>query len=268
MSYSSLSEALTRGKGTERKFRCHVHGDTTASASVNVVKGLWVCYACGAHGKVDETVVSYNERELLDDIAVLLSEPRGTYAESWLDQFDSGPVHPYWRSRFSEEACRHFRLGYDHGKGQPCYPLRDPSGAVLGLVYRNLDGTGPKYRYPAKVAIRQLLFNYDAEKRDTIILVEGAMDAIACWEVGYTAFAIYGSSLSREQIRLIQRVDPELVVLAFDADRAGEIAAVTAGNDLAECGLHTVRPGWDDGYKDVAEMPEKYRKEILDSVAL
>lgn len=266
MSYNSLSDALTRGKGNERKFRCHVHGDTTASASVNVVKGLWVCYACGAHGKVDDVAIQYSDKNLIEDIAYLLAERKGTYSESWLDQFDA-VVHPYWLSRFSEEACRHFRLGYDHDRKQPCYPLRDASGTVLGLVYRNLDPIGPKYRYPTGVKIRELLFNYTPEQRDAVILVEGAMDAVACWEAGFSAFAIFGSSLSQSQIKLIERVCPRLVLLAFDADRAGEVAALTAANDLGERGIASKRVSWED-YKDLAEMPLNIRRDTLNRVAL
>lgn len=267
MSFASLREALLRGKGVERAFRCHVHGDTTASASVNVLKGLWVCYACGAHGKIGEPV-EYRDEDLVKDIAVLLAESKQIYTESWLDQFDAGPIHPYWLTRFTPEACRRFRLGYDHGREKPCYPLRGTGGEVLGVVYRNLDPVGPKYRYPSGVAIREMLFNYTPERRPTVILVEGAMDAVACWEVGHDAFAIYGASLSHAQIRLIERVAPDRVLLAFDADRAGEAAALEAAERFDQRGILTERVRWDgELYKDLAEMPRDTRRKILESVA-
>ena len=49
---STLEEAIALGQGIERPFQCEVHDDTNASASVNVLKGVWYCHACGASGAV------------------------------------------------------------------------------------------------------------------------------------------------------------------------------------------------------------------------
>lgn len=265
--YSTLEDALIKGKGTERSFRCPVHDDTHASASVNVNKGVWYCFSCGAKGKVDGYLPDQDVADVRDEVLALLSEEKVIHSEKWLDQFDSGPVHPYWLSRFSEEACREFRLGYDYGKDAPCYPLRDAKRRVLGVVLRNLDGLGPKYKYPYGVDIRDHLFGYEAIHQPVVVLVEGAMDAIAVWEAGYVGLACYGSHLSNKQLRLLQKIDPSLVVLMFDADRAGHAASREAMAALEEVGIPSVRPVWDDVYKDVAEMPVTIRQQVIKMVA-
>lgn len=269
MPYATLQDALIKGSGTERSFRCPVHDDNHASASVNVNKGVWFCYACGAKGKVDGYIPPQSDTDFYNEIMDILDNENTYYAEAWLDQFDSGPVHPYWLGRFKEETCRRFRLGYDHGKEKPCYPLRDTNGGVLGVVYRNLDGIGPKYRYPTGIQIRSLMFNYSPEQQDIVVLTEGAMDAIAICETGYYGVATYGAGLSATQIHLIDRIDPNIVVLAYDADRAGNAASEEAAFLLDKAGIASVRPKWDPlEYKDVAEMSITVRQRLLDRLAL
>lgn len=264
MSYRTLADAISRGHGTERAFCCPVHQDNTASASVNVVKGLWYCYACGASGRVDGFIAPSQE-SLLEDVEELLREPR-VYPESWLDMFDS-PGDPYWSTRFTEAAIRHFRLGRDRAKDAPVYPLRDPQGRVLGVVTRSSDG-GPKYRYPGGSKTSRLLFGYSEEVVATPVLVEGAMDAIAVWEAGFVGLGCYGARLYPEQVRLIRRLSPVRVVLAFDEDRAGNQARVEAFRALEDLGIPAVSLRWDDAAKDMAEMDIDTRRILLQDVAL
>lgn len=239
------------------------------STSTYVAEGLAShnCYACGAKGRVDGYIPDQEGTDVRDEIMELLNEERVTHSEKWLDQFDRGPVHPYWLSRFAEETCREFRLGYDYGQDAPCYPLRDAQRRVLGVVHRNLDGVGPKYHYPRGVDIRHHLFNYEAVHQPVVVLVEGAMDAIAVWEAGYVGLACFGSHLSDHQVRLLQKIDPSLVVLMFDADRSGHAAARDAAASLEAVGISSVRPIWDDVYNDVAEMPITIRQQVLRTLA-
>jgi hypothetical protein len=218
----TLAEAVRWGRGVERSFLCPVHGDTRPSASLNIVKGQWYCYTCGAKGKLGGEALLAEP-----DYAVMklwLDRKLGegtTYPESWLSRWDSGPVHPYWIERVGEPAARAFRLGFDSEVDAVTYPLRDPTGQVLGVVRRALGGDGPKYRYPTGVDVGRLLFNYTPTHRQTVVLTEGALDAIALWRSGVEAFAIYGSRLSEHQVRLIDRIDPEYIYTCYDADDAG-----------------------------------------------
>lgn len=211
------------GHGTERPFLCPVHGDSRPSASLNIIKQKWYCYTCGARGGLtgEAACIEPDYQEMRDWLDQELREPR-VYAESWLNRFTAGPVHPYWLDRVGAEAADRFRLGYSDEDGALTYPLRARDGSVLGVVRRRLlHGDGPKYRYPAGVDVGSLLFNYRPHHRRTVVLCEGALDAISLWLVGVDAFAIYGSRLSPMQVELIDRVDPDVIYTCYDADKAG-----------------------------------------------
>lgn len=257
----NLAEALARGHGQWRSFSCPVHQASHDTARVNVNSGKWVCMSCGAKGTIDGWQPDPDqELEAVFDLLEPKPQPR---PEAWWDVFDSGPVHQYWLSRFREETCREYRLGYDAGKGKPCYPLRDPQGRLLGAVLRNLDDPhAPKYRYPLGISTSKLLFGYERFEGGPMILCEGATDAIAAYEVGFQAVASYGSRLSVDQTRLIAAANPTFVVIAYDQDEAGESGALDADDLLGAFGVMSVRPTW-DGYKDLGEMPEATRRKIL-----
>lgn len=222
MRHWTLQEALLYGKGPERPFLCPVHGDSRPSASVNVVKQMWYCYTCGAHGGLTgEDALIEPDYEVMKTWFMEKMEEDRVYPEAWLDRWDAGAVHPYWAGRVGVRAAQHHRLGYDAERDACTYPLRSEGGAVLGVVRRNLSDDGPKYLYPKGLDIGQYLFNYSPVHRKHVILCEGALDAIAFWNAGFTAFAIYGSRLSDVQVRLIDRIDPDLVITAYDNDDAG-----------------------------------------------
>jgi len=262
----TLSEALTYGRGAERPFLCPEHGDSRPSASVNVVKKVWYCYTCHAHGDLTgearltepdyHTVKMWMDRKLATDTV---------YPEAWLDRWDAGPVHPYWLERVGEAAARRFRLGSDPDANACTYPLRDPTGLVRGVVRRALGGEGPKYRYPAGIDVGRLLFNYTPDHRSAVVLTEGALDAIALWNVGIDAFAIYGSRLSEFQVRLIDRIDPEYVYTCYDLDKAGWIAHC----DTERAFRHRLvdRLVWPKAWgKDIDEIGEIRRKHVVNDL--
>jgi DNA primase len=269
MAYRTLQEAISRGQGRERAFRCPVHPDHQASASVNVIKGVWFCYACGAKGTVDG-VIDQEDQAFAKDVVGMLDEQVRIYPENWLDQFlNTVPGNTYWLSRFDRPAIEHFKLGYDWHHQMPCYPMRAQNGTVLGIVYRNTTPIGPKYKYPYGVNKAHLLFNYDSSASNSVVLVEGAVDAIACWEAGHRAFGIYGAQLHDEQIKLLQRVVRQRVVLAMDNDDAGRLATSKIAVQLGLIGFEVVRVDWSEvAAKDIAEAPVEIRRTLLDPLAL
>lgn len=265
---TTLAEAIASGWGTERSFNCHVHDDSNASASVNVEKGVWFCYACGAKGKVNDVIENPDMTYLPKRIERMLEVPPEPYPESWLDLFDA-EIHEYWLERFLPTTCRHFRLGYDPSVGKPCYPLRYEDGAVAGLVYRSIDGSEPKYKYPWGIDVTQLLFNHEPYVVNDLWVTEGAADAMAVWESGVlgehdAVVAMYGSDLKMAQVDLIRRREPERVVFCTDMDNAGMQAYVRGSVLLKQAGIKSVRCTWNRALgKDPGEIPLWKRRNIL-----
>lgn len=262
----TLAEALRFGRGVERPFLCPEHGDSRPSASVNMVKKVWFCYTCHAHGELTGEAMlaepDYHSMRLWLDSKLA----QGTiYPEAWLDRYDAGPVHQYWVDRVGTTAARRFRLGSDPDSEAVTYPLRDPRGQVLGIVRRSLGDSGPKYKYPAGVDVGRLLFQYTPAHRDAVVLVEGALDAIALWRVGIEAFAIYGSRLSEHQVHLIDKIDPEYVYTCYDLDKAGW----TAHCETERAFKHRMvdRITWPKAWGgDIGEISEDHRKHVVDDL--
>lgn len=230
-------------------------------------KGVWTCYTCGAAGRVDSELIILDEGRIGRDVEDILREVE-PISERMLDMFCAGPVHPYWLSRFSEAACRHFQLGYDLITERPCYPMRFPDGSLAGIVRRNTEADGPKYRYPFGFNKSEFIFNYDSSHRSVVILCEGAPDVVAAWEAAYDCFGIYGARLSEAQATLIQKVSPDLVVCAFNNDRAGKRATELVREMLSDWVPVREFPwGRYEQYNDIAELPVTIRSRALDGIA-
>jgi hypothetical protein len=273
--------------GTEWTIMCPSpnHQDHRPSASIYVgepterlkggqlvwrLPGMWVCYSCGARGRVSTQGIEEYEPTTdrnLDVATQLLDEAGRTYfPESWLDLFDYyDGTHPYWLSRFSEATCWQHRLGYDFDTDCGTYPLRDNQGRVLGVVRRDFSGDRPwKYKYPTGIDIGTLMYGYSeiaTYGASTIVLTEGALDAIAVQEVGYNGLAIYGSKLRPAQETLIRKLYPDLIVTAFDNDDAGREAHESVMEAVGY--RFTVIQAELGQYKDIAEAPPEARREIL-----
>lgn len=255
------------------------HRDHSPSASVNVDKGLWICYACGAGGRLDDLLRGVRisdtppDRELLRVEENLTDDvPPRIYPESWLGMYLVGDRHPYWRSRFSDAAIDHFGLGYDYETGRVTYPLRAEEGAVLGVVQRALDDSKPKYRYPKHIKVHDLLFGWDTWPypfSGPVVLVEGALDVVALWEAAVPALGIYGARVSDRQARLIRALNAPYVICAFDQDSAGQHATqrVAEGSVADSCPVYVAR--WEpDEAKDIAELSVPRRRQVIEEAEL
>lgn len=268
MSYASLEEALTVGVGIERSFLCPVHDDRNASASVNSLTGLWICYACGARGKADLDRIEIDPlhvQKMVRRALENLDDTRHTiYPESWLSLYDATGPGPYWAERFTYEACKRYRLGYNPDPFYYTIPMRDNLGSVLGVIKRHVT-PGRKYSYPYGVDVTDYIFDWHRTSTPYLVLVEGATDAIAASEVGVQANALYGSRISRAQRMAILKYSPEVIYAAHDNDEAGEEAAEAVARAF-EPYIRVKRLRW-QLFKDLAEMPVDYRAEVLSRVA-
>jgi len=225
----TLDEALSTGRGIERSFNCPAHEDRSASASVNTAKGVWYCYACHAHGTIKDHVPTVDEAL---SVLVGTAKPR-IYDEAWLDLFDADHVSPYWYGRYGMKVASANRCGTDPETNSPTYPLRDSEGRLVGVVSRHEDLT-PKYQYPWNTSTSRTLYGAQRASR-VVVLVEGASDVMACEQdgvpKGWTVVGCFGSGIHFPQIELVARMAPEVIVAAFNDDRAGLSAIVRACTD-------------------------------------
>ena len=136
-------------------------------------------------------------------------------------------------------------------RGRLIFPILSGigKGRVIAFGGRILDGPDsegqPKYINSPETAIfvkgRQL-FGLNLARRSRegkLLLVEGYMDVISLYQAGIDfAVAGLGTALTEEQARLV-RQQTEEVVVAYDADAAGQRAALQNMDTLAAAGLRT-----------------------------
>lgn len=273
---------ITRDYGPEWDALCPVHEDRNPSARVNIGKAQWYCHSCHAGGSI-VTLAHRLGRGIPDDISdwliahdldlalAALSEPTEatTYPEAWLARF-SAPTD-YWSKRrgFSSEAIDHWCLGFDATDGYATYPLRTSDGTLLGVSKRaTRDDQERKHRHPRGYVKTAHLFGAwesqgtlhdpEAPLSGTLVLTEGAMDAIAMWDAGYAAVAQFGSTLSDAQISVIKELAPTELCLAYDADVGGRQATRDAWWQLEGLLLTqaAIPPGRDPGELSIEERQE------------
>jgi DNA primase len=125
--------------------------------------------------------------------------------------------------------------GYrDRFRNRLLFPIRTREGRVVGFGGRALGDAIPKYlNSPQSVIFDKsaLLFGLDlaqeaTRRADQVVIVEGYMDAIAAHQFGHAnVVAAMGTAVTEQQIGLVKRLSRN-IVLALDADAAGQGATV------------------------------------------
>ncbi len=123
----------------------------------------------------------------------------------------------------------------DAFRGRILFPICDPSGHPVALGGRVLPGSADpaKYKNSAETAVyskRRTLYALNWAKHDVVatgevVVCEGYTDVIGFFEAGVErAVATCGTALGEEHVHLLRNF-ARRVVLAFDADAAGQSAA-------------------------------------------
>jgi len=198
---------------------------------------------------VEQAVAWYHQR--------LLSAPDAAKARGYLRSrgLDGDDVRQYrigWAPEGWDELAKALRLpdavfvesglGFlnrrnrqtDAFRGRLLFPIFDPQGKAVGFGGRVMPGgDGPKYKNSAESSIyakSKVLYGLNWVKGDIVaadeaIVCEGYTDVIGFARVGMPrAVATCGTALTEEHVRLL-RGFARRVVLAFDADAAGQHAA-------------------------------------------
>ncbi len=136
---------------------------------------------------------------------------------------------------------------YDRFRGRLMFPICDEQGRVIGFSGRVLSGDEKTAKYvnsPETPLFHKgrVIYGLDKSRRalldsGTAVICEGQLDLIACFMAGVeNVVAPQGTALTAEHCRILRRYVNE-VVLCFDADPAGQNAALRALDDLLASGL-------------------------------
>ncbi|MDE0613069.1 MAG: DNA primase [bacterium] len=166
----------------------------------------------------------------------------------------------------------------DSFRARLLFPIFDPSGKPVGFGGRVLPGgDGPKYKNSVDNAVyrkSRVLYGLNWAKQEIVnagevIVCEGYTDVIGFAQAGIArAVATCGTALTEDHVRVLRRFAPR-IVLAFDADSAGQTAAERFSQwehafEL-EVAVADLPPGADPG--DLAQSdPEGLAAAVSDAV--
>jgi len=166
---------------------------------------------------------------------------------------------------------------YDRFRNRLTFTIRNLSGRVVGFGARALEQTErAKYINSPETPIYQksrILYGLDMardsiRRDDYVVVVEGYTDWISLYQAGITNLvASSGTAFSPEQARLLLRFSPN-VVLLFDADFAGQQAALRGVEILFREGLEVkiaALPSGSDPDTAIREHGADYLRELLSS---
>jgi len=132
---------------------------------------------------------------------------------------------------------------YDAFRGRLVFPIIDVRGNVLGFSGRILGDGEPKYLNTPDTPVfhkSRNLFGIHLAKKSRagyFLLAEGNIDVVALHQAGFdSAVAPLGTAFTADQARLMHRYKQE-VIIAFDADDAGQRAAGKAIDTLEKTGI-------------------------------
>jgi DNA primase len=208
--------------GLEWQALCPYHEDSSPSFSVNIRKGLFICYACGAKGNMKQLAEHLNAIAPAVEPSATLEDVIGTLtllqdASREASKFRPSVGLPY-PSKYSLQtnitsaidyfcfkrdlhygAIEAHRLAYDTIEEDAVIPLSDLYGNIVGFINRTncpikLSEGAPKYRYPkglaisrhlfgADVALKEFTANFNRGKQSVLVITEGSIDAMSIFGI-------------------------------------------------------------------------------------
>jgi len=164
----------------------------------------------------------------------------GLLIERRTDENSSTPEGPQ-----SQRRC------YDRYRHRLMFPIWDESGRVIAFGGRALPSgktasSDAKYInspegvlfHKSRVLFAWHLARAEVGKRESIIITEGYMDAIALHEAGFAnTVATLGTALTSHHVALLGRLSPKVIYLCFDGDSAGMKAALRTAPLFAQHSL-------------------------------
>ncbi len=294
---------LSLGQGGERRYLCPLCGHDKPkdaahrSLSLNTSTGLWRCHRCGESGKIrdaweERSPLPRRERaraSLAQAFALSTPTPPDAVVEASPAATPDKPEIESWkrdlRGLRSLDGTR--AVAYLGGRGLPAdvagaagarfspnfmgrpaivFPLRDQSGALRGVHARYVDGRDrPKARTLGDK--RESLFaTADAFSPilPALIVTEAPLDALSLAHASYPALAVCGTEPPVWFHRLCAF---RRVLLAFDADDAGERAADKLVPMLESFGARCERLMPDDDLGGAKDWNEALQTQGCDNLA-
>lgn len=254
---------------------CHNIGETTGKFKpkkcfYSPAKDVWHCYHCDSKGKGNPEM----QGRVLNFTAAGSGSlaPQFEFTEELLKAYQkeltsNEAALEYVRKRLNGADGQTFGLGYDAGRDAIVIPLRNLDDELVGVKYRFLTKTDP--RYISEPGSKATLYVLKGEL-SKVLIVEGEFDAMAARAMGFTGTiaAVQTNRVnqaSQEKLRELCKA-ASIIIIAADADEAGEKlwpAVVQAGVPESKLAALGELP---KGVKDIGELAETKQTEVFQAL--
>lgn len=258
--------------GSHLRACCKVHGGTNPSSfAINKTTGKWICFACGAKGRLPDLVKALSPEEKLEDILgekfvvkqadldreearnfVTMNRIRDKPTEEveLIGEQEFNRFKQTTLDRFNAVAVDEVKMSWRRYNNKLVIPVDG------GWGMRSLDGELPKWKYTYGVNLKQILFKMGTPNPHTIIVVEGMFDVFAFYEAmeeygqldkGIEVISTFTCHMSKEQANLLMLENCK-IVLCYDGDepgRKGTRQAIEMLNNKVDLDVITLPDGKD-----------------------
>ena len=253
------------GNGSERRYLCplcgpaHRQDAAHRSLAVNLSSGAYLCHRCGAAGLLAEHQTEHprpvragraptTRRHQPPELELAPASGPTPWAHLHLMPIAGSPGEAYLASRglpaplppgTDVRWCPDFGPGGKLGRPAVVFAVRDGSGAAVAVQGRFLDGGSPKAMTLGPVS-HGLFAGPGALHTEVWVVCEAPIDALALGAAGVSALATCGSR-SSWPAWFAERLAGKALLLAQDADEAGDRQAAALGHAAAKAGATVFR---------------------------
>lgn len=195
---------------------CPWHGGSD-SLCVNLLKGVFICYACGERGGIRKLVTQTGGIPVWQPVAAPSRNDRAEEYQKLLE-CDLAFDDDYLKGRgVTRQQIEKYEIR--RNKRSIIIPMRDPDGNVCGALLRNYEGFVRYLVVGDKPPIWPILSPSDVAASTTrVIVTEGVFGAMSAERAGFFGVATLGAMFKKTVVPLLRTTIP---VISYDSDRAG-----------------------------------------------
>lgn len=261
---------------------CPYHNNHhTPAGEIDKLSGTFYCFSCRKIADLVEFVMHTSGRTYFESLRFIKSKEQDVDLEKQINQslitkaeftpFDelilkrlhnnaisSNRAKTYYNYRkITPASIVKFGLGYSEKQDMVTVPVHSPDGIAIGFVGRSIEGKD--FKNTPGLPKSKTLFNLNRVKTaGKVYVVESSFDAIRLDQVGFSAVATLGATLSNAQIDLLQKYFNDIIVIA-DNDEAGG----SMSNRLVEkLGNRVSIIQLEKKYKDIGDMQDEDIKKL------
>lgn len=215
---------------------CPFHDDNSESCSINLDKGVWICFAGCGQGSLKSFIQEYKDWDFKQVNQYLVSY-KDTHSKRLFIEppiVEEGPLPevnvpfklgmvPKWifDRGFDKQSMKKWLCGISPANGL-IIPVKDINFRTVGWITRQ-EKQIPKYLYSKGLKKSHILFGQPYIRDcEYVCVTEGPLDAMWLNQLGFSAVALLGMSMSEKQKDLILTLPTKEIILCLDNDEAGQ----------------------------------------------